>query len=83
MSCDPMLGVTFADDTLPDDIDVLKAARLAERIARHESEARASVSRKKLTAGHAATGVIWTSYPRLSSFTIRRLVAAPLSRRSK
>jgi len=34
--------VNTAPDTLPDDIDALKAALLAERMARREFEARAS-----------------------------------------
>ena len=41
-SCDPMLGVSTTADTIPDDIDALKAALLAERSARREFEARAS-----------------------------------------
>jgi transposase len=40
-SCDPMLGVSMNADTIPDDIDTLKAALLAERSARREFEARA------------------------------------------
>ena len=35
-------GVTPGADTLPDDIDALRAALLAERTARHEAEARAT-----------------------------------------
>jgi transposase len=35
-------GVTPSADTLPDDIDALRAALLAERTARHEAEARAT-----------------------------------------
>ena len=35
-------GVTPRADTLPDDIDALRAALLAERTARHEAEARAT-----------------------------------------
>ena len=40
--CDSILCVNTAIDTLPDDIDALKAALLAERAARREFEARAS-----------------------------------------
>jgi transposase len=40
-SCDPMLGVNTTTDSIPDDIDTLKAALLAERSARREFEARA------------------------------------------
>lgn len=36
------LGVTPDADTVPDDIDALRAALLAERTARHEAEARAT-----------------------------------------
>ena len=39
---DSMLGVSTAADTIPDDIEALKAALLAERSARREFEARAS-----------------------------------------
>jgi len=39
---DSMLGVNTAADTVPDDIDTLKAALLAERSARREFEARAA-----------------------------------------
>jgi transposase len=39
---DSMIGVSTAADTIPDDIDALKAALLAERSARREFEARAS-----------------------------------------
>ena len=40
--CDPMIGVSIAADSIPDDIDALKAALVAERSARREFEARAS-----------------------------------------
>ncbi len=40
--CDPIVGVTTGSETLPDDIDALKAALLNERAARREFEARAS-----------------------------------------
>ena len=40
--CDPIVGVTTVFETLPDDIDALKVALLAERAARREFEARAS-----------------------------------------
>jgi hypothetical protein len=40
--CDSMRVVSDACDTLPDDIDALKAALLAERAARRELEARAA-----------------------------------------
>jgi len=40
--CDSIAFVSIAPDTPADDIDALKAALLAERIARRESEARAS-----------------------------------------
>lgn len=40
--CDSMRVVSDATDTLPDDIDALKAALLAERAARRELEARAA-----------------------------------------
>jgi hypothetical protein len=33
MSCDSMLGVGTISDTIPDDIEALKAALLAERVA--------------------------------------------------
>src|SRR5271166_7108690 len=39
---DSLRSVNTTADTLPDDIDALKAALLAERAARRESEARAS-----------------------------------------
>jgi transposase len=39
---DSMIGVSTAADTIPDDIEALKAALLAERSARREFEARAS-----------------------------------------
>jgi hypothetical protein len=39
---DSMVGVGTPSDTIPDDIDALKAALLGERIARREFEARAS-----------------------------------------
>ena len=41
-SCDSILGVSIATDTVPDDIDALRAALLAERGARREFEARAA-----------------------------------------
>jgi hypothetical protein len=41
-ACDPIPGVSDLGDTLPDDIDALKAALLAERAARRELEARAA-----------------------------------------
>jgi transposase len=41
-SCDSILGVSIAPDIVPDDIDALKAALLAERGARREFEARAA-----------------------------------------
>ncbi len=40
--CDSLVAVNTTSDSLPDDIDALKAALLAERAARRESEARAS-----------------------------------------
>jgi transposase len=40
--CDSIAGVTSTPDRLPDDIDALRAALAAERLARHEAEARAS-----------------------------------------
>jgi transposase len=40
--CDSIVSVNTTPDTLPDDIDALKAALLAERAARREFEARAS-----------------------------------------
>lgn len=40
--CDSLAFVSRAAETLPDDIDALKAALLAERSARLESEARAA-----------------------------------------
>ena len=41
--CDSIRGVTAAPDNLPpDDIDALRAALAAERLARREAEARAS-----------------------------------------
>jgi transposase len=41
-SCDSIRGVTPAPDNLPDDIDALRAALAAERLARREAEARAA-----------------------------------------
>jgi transposase len=41
-SCDSLSGVTPAPDDLPDDIAALRAALVAERLARREAEARAS-----------------------------------------
>jgi transposase len=40
--CDPITAVNTDAETLPDDIDALKAALRAERAARRESEARAT-----------------------------------------
>src|SRR6201996_1922597 len=40
--CDSLTHVNTTSDTLPDDVDALKAALLAERAARSEFEARAS-----------------------------------------
>ena len=40
--CDSIIGVSTAADTIPDNIEALKAALLAERSARREFEARAS-----------------------------------------
>jgi len=51
-------------------------------VATRESLIRKDVDLERNIVGHAGTGVTWTSYPRLSSFAISRLVAAPLARRS-
>jgi hypothetical protein len=40
--CDSLTHVNTTSDMLPDDVDALKAALLAERAARREFEARAS-----------------------------------------
>jgi transposase len=48
-SCDPMIGVSVAADSIPDDIDALKAALLAERSARREFEVRASGAEAMVT----------------------------------
>src|ERR1700761_4136303 len=40
--CDSLTHVNTTSDTLPDDVDALKAVLLAERAARREFEARAS-----------------------------------------
>ena len=42
VGCDSIHGVTPAPDNPPDDIDALRAALAAERLARREAEARAS-----------------------------------------
>ena len=40
--CDSIRGVSSGPNTIPDDVDALKAALIAERTARQELEARAS-----------------------------------------
>jgi transposase len=47
--CDPLVPVSEPADTVPDDIDALKAALLAERAARREFEARASGAEAMVT----------------------------------
>ncbi len=41
-SCDSIRGVTPTPVNLPDDVDALRAALAAERLARREAEARAA-----------------------------------------
>jgi transposase len=41
-SCDSVCGVTPTPDNLPDDVDALRAALVAEQLARREAEARAA-----------------------------------------
>jgi transposase len=41
-SCDPICGVTPTPDHLPDDVDALRAALVAEQLARREAEVRAA-----------------------------------------